>query len=46
MNENLTNVAWKCRTCGKVTYHPDADRNAKLEIRTGTQCLKCQKKGR
>jgi len=39
MNENLTNVAWKCKTCGQITYHPDADRKAKIEIRTGTQCF-------
>jgi acetyl-CoA carboxylase beta subunit len=46
MNENLTNVAWKCRTCGKVIYHPDADRNAKIEIRTGNLCLKCMREGK
>lgn len=46
MNENSTNVAWKCRTCDKVTYHPDADRKAKIEIRTGTQCLKCVRETR
>lgn len=43
MNENLTNVAWKCRECGEVTYHPSADRKARIEIRTGTLCLKCLK---
>ena len=41
MNKNLTNVAWKCKKCGEVTYHPDADRKAKIEIRTGTTCLRC-----
>ena len=41
MNKNLTNVAWKCRGCGKVTYHPSADRNAKIEMRLGTLCWKC-----
>lgn len=39
---NLTNVAWKCK-CGKVTYHPNADKKAKIEIRTGTLCLKCMR---
>ncbi len=46
MNENLRNVAWKCKKCGEVTYHPGADRNAKIEIRTETLCLKCLRKGR
>jgi len=32
MSENLTNVAWKCKSCGNVTYHPSADRNAKIEL--------------
>ncbi|MBA7634668.1 hypothetical protein ES703_42258 [subsurface metagenome] len=41
MVENLTNVAWKCTECGEVTYHPSADRNAKIEIRETTLCLKC-----
>ncbi|MBA7576097.1 hypothetical protein ES708_17934 [subsurface metagenome] len=41
MTENLTNVAWKCRECGEITYHPSADTNAKIEIRTGTLCFKC-----
>jgi len=40
-----TNVAWKCKECGEVTYHPDADMKAKIEIRTGTVCLKCLKEG-
>ena len=44
MSENLTNVAWKCRRCGAVTYHPSADRKAKIEVRAGTLCLKCLKK--
>ena len=43
MNENLTNVAWKCEGCGKVIYHPSADKKAKIEIRTGTLCLKCMR---
>ena len=46
MNENLTNVAWKCKNCGKVTDHPDADRKAKIEIRTGRLCLKCTRETR
>ena len=46
MNESLTNVAWKCRKCGKVTYHPAADSKAKIEIRTGTVCWKCLRGGR
>ncbi|MBA7672484.1 hypothetical protein ES703_80661 [subsurface metagenome] len=54
MSENLTdeevkglhNVAWKCRECGEVTYHPSADRKAKIEIRTGTLCLKCMREWR
>ena len=41
LTENLTNVAWKCKKCGEITYHPDADRKGKIEIRTGTLCLKC-----
>ncbi len=41
MKLNLTNVAWKCKKCGELTYHPDADRKAKIEIRTGTKCLRC-----
>jgi len=45
MTENLNNVAWKCRECGEVTYHPSAGRKAKLEIRKGTLCLKCLRKG-
>ena len=44
MNENLTNVAWKCTECGEVTYHPSADRNAKIEIRETTLCFKCLRK--
>ena len=43
MNENLNNVAWKCDKCGEMTYHPSADMKAKIEIRTGTLCLKCLK---
>ena len=43
MSENLHQVAWKCKKCGTVTYHPSADRKAKIEIRTGTLCLKCMK---
>lgn len=46
MNENLTNVAWKCKSCGKLTYHPDADRKAKIEIRTGRLCLRCLREGK
>lgn len=46
MNEELTNVAWKCMSCGEITYHPDADRKGKIEIRTGTLCLKCLREGR
>ena len=45
MTENLTNVAWKCRECGEVTYHPSADRKAKIEIRETTLCSKCLRKG-
>ena len=41
-----TNVAWKCKECGEVTYHPDADMKAKIEIRKGTTCLKCLKERR
>lgn len=43
MNGDLRNVAWKCRKCGDITYHPGADKNAKIEIRLGTLCLKCVK---
>jgi len=46
MNENLTNVAWKCKSCGEVTYHPSADRNAKILIRERTLCLKCLSEGK
>jgi len=46
MNENLTNVAWKCKSCGEIVYHPSADRRAKIEIRMGTACLKCLKEGK
>jgi len=46
MNENLTNVAWKCRSCGTVTYHPSARDRVKIEIRTGTQCFKCMREGK
>lgn len=41
MTENLTNVAFKCEKCGKLAYHPSADRKAKIEIIRGTICLKC-----
>lgn len=44
MNNNLTNVAWKCKNCGEVTYHPSADRTEKIEIRMGTLCRKCLRK--
>ncbi len=40
------NVAWKCRRCGEVTYHPRADRDAKIEIRETTLCLKCLRERR
>ncbi len=44
MTENLTNVAWKCRECGAITYHPSANKDrGKIEIRTGTVCLKCMR---
>jgi len=46
MNENLTNVAWKCNSCGEIVYHPSADRRANIKIRTGTLCLKCLKEER
>jgi|GEM_PF-2194391 len=46
MNKNLSNVAWKCKECGEITYHPSASKDkAKVEIRTGTICLKCMKEG-
>ncbi len=46
MNENLTNVAWKCRGCGEVTYHPNANKDkGEIEIRTGTWCFKCMRQG-
>jgi len=47
MTENLTNVAWKCKECGKVTlYHPSAKEcDPKIEIRETTLCLKCLRKG-
>ena len=47
MTENLTNVAWKCRGCGEVTYHPSAKKgDPKIEIRETTLCLKCLREGR
>ncbi|MBA7468801.1 hypothetical protein ES707_04055 [subsurface metagenome] len=46
MNENLTNVAWKCITCGKITYMPGCDaKTPELEIRETTQCLQCLRGG-
>ncbi|GAH73135.1 unnamed protein product [marine sediment metagenome] len=37
MSENLTNVAWKCRECREVTYHPSAkEGDPEIQIRTGT----------
>ena len=34
MNEILTKVAWKCRNCGVVTYHPSAkEGDPKVQIR-------------
>jgi len=48
MSENLTNVAWKCTECGKVTtYHPSAKEcDPKIEIRETTLYLKCLKGGK
>ncbi|MBA7476954.1 hypothetical protein ES705_03345 [subsurface metagenome] len=47
MTENLTNVAWKCKGCGKVTYHPSAKRDdPNIEIREATLCLKCLRERR
>ena len=40
MNEILTKVAWKCRNCGVVTYHPSAkEGDPKVQIRGTTLCL-------
>lgn len=40
----MNNIAWKCKECGKVTYHPSAKKDGpELEIRTTTLCLKCMK---
>ena len=45
MNEILTKVAWKCRNCGVVTYHPSAkEGDPKVQIRGTTLCLKCLRK--
>ena len=44
MSENLTNVAWECRECGEVTYHPSAKKDdPNIEIRKTTLCQKCLK---
>jgi len=37
----LYQVVWKCRICGKLTFHPSADRHMPIEVRAGTVCLKC-----
>ncbi|GAI99956.1 unnamed protein product [marine sediment metagenome] len=43
MNNN--NVAWKCRECGEVTYHPSKKDDPNIEIRETTLCLKCLREG-
>jgi len=38
----MDKVAWKCITCGNITYMPGCDENTRgLEIRETTQCLQC-----
>ena len=38
----MDKVAWKCITCGEITYMPGCDENTPgLEIRETTQCLQC-----
>ncbi len=40
MSEN--NVAWKCKSCGAVTYHPSAkEKDPSVQIRRTTLCWKC-----
>jgi len=46
MNGNLTKVAWRCKQCGEITYHPSAKKDdPNLEIRITTYCLKCMREG-
>ena len=38
----MDKIAFKCITCGRVTYMPGCDENTPgVEIREATQCLQC-----
>lgn len=45
--KEMDKVAFKCITCGKITYTPGCDaKTPGLEIDETTQCLQCLRTGR
>ncbi len=46
MEIEMDKVAFKCITCGEITYLPGCDAETPgLEIRETTQCFQCKRDG-